>query len=841
MRKTAIGLLMMAAIVAAAISPISATVPTQINYQGYLTDGAGVAVVDNTYSIEFRIYDGVGTELWMESHSVTTSGGQFSVLLGSNGNPITDAVFSADDRFLGIKVGADPELTPRSRLVTAPYAFRVGTVDGASGGTISSLVQLQNGADVTGDVTMSHNLTIGLDNENLGEYCLIAGAYDTIPLGRSNCFVAGTFNKATDTWASVLGGRFNEAGGAASAVLGGTGNLAAGDHSAAAGTRAKAYHNGTFVWGDNHLIDFGSTGENQFLIRAGGGVGIGTNDPSEQLEVNGTVYSTSGGFRFPDGTLQSTAASSGAPSGWADDGTVVRLETATDNVGIGTSGPAAKLDVNGDVRFGQEVGAGSGDRVISLVTYPGSDVHRIAARNSYLSIEPASGPTGDPENLVLIPGGGGNVGIGITGPSEKLQVNGTVHSLTGGFRFPDGTMQTTAASSGAPSGWADDGNYVRLETTNDSVGIGTDTPTEKLDVTGNIHASGTITSGSSITIDGDAGEITSTSGTISFGNEKLATTGSGSFGSGNTVGTSGFATGFMNTASGGNSFASGNNNDASGSNTAVCGGWYNTATNSYSAILGGREGVASGQESVIIGGEDNVASGDESTVLGGFRNSATGHGSIAAGRLAKSKHYGSVVIAAHYFGSYGDSIYTTHDQQMVLRADDYFYFTDAGGAAPYVSNRFINTSTGAFLTTGGTWQNSSDRSKKENFTEVDGEELLELVAKLPITRWNYKAEDASVTHIGPVAQDFHALFGVGGDDKSISTVDPAGIALAAIQALHEKTREIDLLKSEVEQLRSEKDAQIDELKLELGQITGVLETILAERNGPGATVDLASN
>lgn len=49
-----------------------------------------------------------------------------------------------------------------------------------------------------------------------------------------------------------------------------------------------------------------------------------------------------------------------------------------------------------------------------------------------------------------------------------------------------------------------------------------------------------------------------------------------------------------------------------------------------------------------------------------------------------------------------------------------------------------------------------------------------------------------------MAQDFHAIFGVGNDDKSISTIDPAGISLAGIQELIRQNRE---MKEELEQLK----------------------------------------
>ena len=65
----------------------------------------------------------------------------------------------------------------------------------------------------------------------------------------------------------------------------------------AAGSHAKAVHSGTFVWADSQIPDFTSTGTNQFLIRANGGVGIGTNNPQSALHVSGTI--TADALRAP--------------------------------------------------------------------------------------------------------------------------------------------------------------------------------------------------------------------------------------------------------------------------------------------------------------------------------------------------------------------------------------------------------------------------------------------------------------------------------------------------------------------------------------------------------------
>ena len=111
-------------------------------------------------------------------------------------------------------------------------------------------------------------------------------------------------------------------------------------------------------------------------------------------------------------------------------------------------------------------------------------------------------------------------------------------------------------------------------------------------------------------------------------------------------------------------------------------------------------------------------------------------------------------------------------------------------ANPAVGARPIEHSSGAHLTSGGVWTNASDAGLKENFQPVDGHELLEKIDELPINQWNYKVESDEVTHIGPTAQDFQKVFGVGENDKTISTIDPSGIALAAIKELNNQNREL---------------------------------------------------
>lgn len=99
----------------------------------------------------------------------------------------------------------------------------------------------------------------------------------------------GTNNTAPGIHAVVGGGEMNTAGGDYATVPGGQSNAAT-NYAFAAGRRAQATNDGAFVWADSKDLDFGSTAKDQFLIRAGGGVGINTNDPgTNALSVNGTV------------------------------------------------------------------------------------------------------------------------------------------------------------------------------------------------------------------------------------------------------------------------------------------------------------------------------------------------------------------------------------------------------------------------------------------------------------------------------------------------------------------------------------------------------------------------
>jgi hypothetical protein len=98
----------------------------------------------------------------------------------------------------------------------------------------------------------------------------------------------------------------------------------------------------------------------------------------------------------------------------------------------------------------------------------------------------------------------------------------------------------------------------------------------------------------------------------------------------------------------------------------------------------------------------------------------------------------------------------------------------------------------------------SDRNAKEGFAVINPQSVLEKVAALPVTEWNYKTTK-NMEHIGPMAQDFHAAFGLNGqDDKHISVVDESGVALAAIQGLNQGLNQMN------QKLQAELDRQVAE-------------------------------
>jgi hypothetical protein len=118
-------------------------------------------------------------------------------------------------------------------------------------------------------------------------------------------------------------------------------------------------------------------------------------------------------------------------------------------------------------------------------------------------------------------------------------------------------------------------------------------------------------------------------------------------------------------------------------------------------------------------------------------------------------------------------------------------------------------STGSYLAAGsGTWADLSDRNRKANVKPVAPEEVLARVVAMAINTWSYRAENPSIRHMGPMAQDMRAAFGLGDSDKSICTIDADGVALAAIQGLHKLVKEKDAKIANLEQRLAEQETRL---------------------------------
>ncbi|MFL7790922.1 MAG: tail fiber domain-containing protein, partial [Anaerolineae bacterium] len=267
------------------------------------------------------------------------------------------------------------------------------------------------------------------------------------------------------------------------------------------------------------------------------------------------------------------------------------------------------------------------------------------------------------------------------------------------------------------------------------------------------------------------GYATVSGGLLNIASGERSTVGGGS---GNT------ASGERSTVGGG----SGNTADSFGA--TIAGGMNNVVTGTLATIGGGSDNTAEGAYTTIGGGDDNIARGDYATIAGGRSNYATGDYSFAAGRRANAADDGCFV-----WGDSTDAMFhCTNPNRFMVRA--------SGGVYLYTNS---TVSTGAYLApNSGSWSSLSDRNAKENFQSVDPEYVLEQVVQMPVSTWNYIGEAEGIRHLGPMAQDFYAAFGLGDSERYINTLDADGVALVAIQGLYAKNQ---ALEAEVSTLKTE--------------------------------------
>lgn len=245
------------------------------------------------------------------------------------------SAFTGDARYLEVRVrpgsstGAYTTLSPRQQLTATPYALALPGLYTQQNATSPNLIGGYSGNSVTNNVvgatisgggasgftnrvtddygtvgggssnragnndattTNASFATVGggLSNTASANYATVGGGWANTASGLATTVGGGWANIASGNSATVSGGTTNTASGYYATVGGGMSNTAAGDYSFVVGRRAKndnAAHDGVFIFADSTNADFSSTAANQFLVRASGGMGVGTNNPVSQLHV----------------------------------------------------------------------------------------------------------------------------------------------------------------------------------------------------------------------------------------------------------------------------------------------------------------------------------------------------------------------------------------------------------------------------------------------------------------------------------------------------------------------------------------------------------------------------
>jgi len=835
-------------------------VPMLINYQGDLTSpSTGEPVADGSYNMLFRIYDieSDGAPLWEGTHTNTNGNpvqvtrGILSVILGSGaGNELSSSIFNGADRWLEIQVGAET-LSPRQRITSVSYSLiseNSRLLAGREAAQFANSTHAHLGDEITSGtvsearidpliardsetnaaiaahqaITEAHHTktrsfteltdvaadaqipaSIARDSEVMPTVLAGDGAGSTLDAdyldgNDSSAFALSghahdsrywglTGNTGTDPATHFLGTADNQAvefrvnnaqalrlePGASPNIIGGYG-----------GNRVTAGAEGATIAGGGAVLITNRVTDRYGTIGGGAnnqaGDSAGTTDDAPYATVGGGYWNTasnaaatvaggrdndaSGGFAAVGGGEQNAASGAYAAVGGGG-------QNAASGDGA-TVGGGAQNAASGDLAT---VGGGSKNSASGLGAMVGGGASNEA--NAGFATIAGGGPS-DPDNpsttrnLVTdnygtIGGGGHNQAgdnAGTTTDARYATVGGgrdnaaSEHGATVG-----GGVENTASGNYAAIG----GGYSNEARASYATIAGGGRSDEQDPNTGNL--------------------VTDDYGTVGGGGDNQA---------GDNAGTTTDAP--YATASGGRS------NIASSDYATVGGGYSNEASANYAAVAGGYNNTASGNYATVAGGYSNEASARSAAVAGGYNNTAAGDYSFAAGRRAQAIHAGAFV--------WGDS----QDADVPSTANNQVTFRCGGGV------RFRSGSLGAnqdlsWTPGNASWTFSSDRTLKENFVEIDPKEVLERVRRLPVTEWNFKGY--ALRHIGPVAQDFHALFPLGGSDTMIDSGDLQGVSLAAIQGLHEMLRE--------------KDEKISALQARVGALESLVGKLVQSQNGGG--------
>ncbi|MFH1688035.1 MAG: tail fiber domain-containing protein [bacterium] len=792
-RSVVLMILLTGAVLATALVAVAA--PKFIHYQGYLTDGSGNPVPDTPpLSIRFAIYNDIGDSLWGETKTVSTNNGKFNVKLGED-NDFPKDLFFDEDRWLGIKVGTDAEMTPRTLLGSVPYAFMAGNVPDTSIGSgkikknsiVDSLI-----ADTTiGKSKIKHksiidsliaDTTIGKDK--IKHKSIIDSLIADTTIGkdkiRNKAIVDSLIDDTTVVSRHIRKGavRFE--------------HIAQND--AEIGQVMKwdgdswehADDDVGMTDNDWELVGNALYTSDEWGIARAGNTLYGINDSTH---VNFGVACTTG---YNLGDYKYITVSGGIGNKAEGEGSVI-----AGGGGIGTMG--------GNWITGDYCVIGGGSDNFAGDAAPGSGVPFCATiaggRHNFATgrFSVVSGGGGEDDEFgnsafgdhAVISGGGGNQATGqysvVGGGGNNL---GQGNTAQGDYSVIGGGAGNLAGGGGGGGG---QGTYSTV-----SGGYGNSASAQYTAIGGGYN---------------------NVAGGLPAGAGDYATVGGGSHNQ---------ATGiFSVVAGGGGNAPAAEGNIASGEYSVVGGGQANQATGAKSTIGGGVNNTAGDSHSTVGGGINNTADGVYSTVPGGYGNSALASNSFAAGYQAtvQSGHNGTFVWSDGSAGTFS----STAPYQFLIRADNGVGINtnsptqdlDVDGNA-----RIRNMPSGSGNSvridgTGVLYQQSSSRRHKDNIRDltIDASPVLQLN---PVTfSWKSTGDD----DFGLIAEDVAELLpqlvvydslgrpnGVKYDQLSVYLLGVVKQQQAAIDRLNEQVTSNAALEAQVSQLRA------------------LVEVLLAERN-----------
>jgi hypothetical protein len=778
---------------------------TAFTYQGQLQNNGSPA--SGSYNLTFTLFTnsvgGTAAAGPVTNNAVVVTNGLFTVLIGFG-----PGVFTGATNWLQIGVATNgvssfTPLTPRQELTPTPYAIYAESV-GASGisGTYGSPVAFNNGANsfdgsfygafygssfIGGNFIGNFNgsgsgLTgVWVTGGNSGTTPGVnyVGTSDNEPLELHVNGVRALRLEPGSLGGNVIGGASVNfvSPGTSGATIGGGGTIAY--YSSPASSNSVTANFGTVGGGAGNTASGewatvgggdGNTASGQAPV-IGGGTGNNISGIGYDF-IGGGVYNTaSGGWATVSGSDQNTASGEIATVGGG------YLNTASGYGSFIGGGGYDGVNPSGNSALGNAsvIGGGLGNSIqtnSAYATISGGSHNSINTNSSYSTIggggynlidtnNSAAAIAGGSYNQILANDANSFIGGGYL---NKVSTNSVQATISGGYNNNIGAAAVYSTIGGGYQ------NVIQAGAFYATVGGGVQ----------NVIQAGALYA----TVGGGGGNISSNYATVSGG--------------------------YYNTASGvAATVGGGNVNNASSFFATVGGGQYNTASALFATLGGGQYNTNSGNYATVGGGVSNQVINSYATVPGGANNIAGGQYSFAAGNYAQALNQ-----AAFVWGDGNGITTSTATNQFMVRA--------SGGVIIYSSS---GTAAGVSLAAGsGTWSSLSDRNAKNGFAPVTPQQVLAQVAALPITKWSYKTEQG-VRHIGPMAQDFHAAFGVGEDDRHITTVDEDGVALAAIQGLNQKLNEKD---TEIQKLKEKAD-RVDSLEKRLNELEHMVQSLAATK------------